>query len=201
MDPTVQHICAAIVVILWIECIVNYSKLGQRTCLIARGKRRQVGSRIHPGATSRQSSSVSNIFYLTSKFSGQCAMPRGGSVLTLWLLLPPFHAKVFVNLVDISSPEFDVAAFAHRVSTEGRLVGKRYENSTCPGVQNKIEEFEYFVVDDELEGQEEGELNIFELVTLMDIVIDTDKIVNKQEQWISAEILIRWAALPPKDAK
>ena len=67
----------------------------------------------------------------------------------------------------------------------------RYENSTCPGVKNKIEEFEYFVVDDELEGDDEGEQNVFELVTLVDIVIDTDKVVNKLEPWISAEVLIR----------
>ena len=125
-------------------------------------------------------------------------MPRGGRLFTLlWLLVPSLsQAKVFVNLDDISSPEFDVPAFAHRVSTEGRLVGKRYENSTCPGVKNKIEEFEYFVVDDELEG-DEGEQNIFELVTLVDIVIDTDKVVNKLEPWIGAEVLIRCVLITP----
>ena len=118
-------------------------------------------------------------------------MPRGGTLFTFWLLVSSSQGKIFVNLSDISSPGFDVPAFAHRVSTEGRLVGKRYENSTCPGVQNKIEEFEYFVLDDELEGDDEGEQNIFELVTLVDIVIDTDKVVNKLEPWISAEVLIR----------
>ena len=119
-------------------------------------------------------------------------MLRVGTLFfTLCLLVPSFQAKVFVNLADISSPQFDVPAFAHRVSTEGRLVGMRFENSTCPGVQNKIEEFEYFVVDDELEGDDEGEQNVFELVTLVDIVIDTDKVVNKLEPWISAEVLIR----------
>ena len=118
-------------------------------------------------------------------------MPRGGTLFSLWFLVSSSQAKVFVNLADISSPEFDVPAFAHRVSTEGRLVGRRYENSTCPGVQNKIEEYEYFVLDDELEGDDEGEQNVFELVTLVDIVIDTDKVVNKLEPWISAEVLIR----------
>ena len=121
--------------------------------------------------------------------ASQCAMPS--TLFALCLLVPSFQAKVLVNLADISSPDFDVPAFAHRVSTEGRLVGMRYENSTCPGVKNKIEEFEYFVVDDELEGDDEGEQNVFELVTLVDIVIDTDKVVNKLEPWISAEVLIR----------
>ena len=69
-------------------------------------------------------------------------------------------------------------------------MGRRFENTSCPGVKNKIEEFEYFVIEDELEG-DEGERNIFELVTLMDIVLDTDKVVNKLEPWISAEVLIR----------
>ena len=116
-------------------------------------------------------------------------MPKGGTLLTLLVLVfvPSFHAQVFVNLEDISSPDFDVSAFARRVSSEGTIVGRRFENTSCPGVKNKIGEFEYFVIEDELEG----ERNIFELVTLMDIVLDTDKVVNKLEPWISAEVLIR----------
>jgi len=119
-------------------------------------------------------------------------MPKGGTLLTLLVLVfvPSFHAQVYVNLEDISSPDFDVSAFARRVSSEGTIVGRRFENTSCPGVKNKIEEFEYFVIEDELEG-DEGERNIFELVTLMDIVLDTDKVVNKLEPWISAEVLIR----------
>ena len=35
---------------------------------------------------------------------------------------------------------------------------------------------------------DEGEPNIFELVTLVDIVIDTDKVVNKLEPWISVVV-------------
>ena len=119
-------------------------------------------------------------------------MRKGGTLLTLLVvvLVPSFHAQVYVNLEDISSPDFDVSAFARRVSSEGTIVGRRFENTSCPGVKNKIEEFEYFVIEDELEG-DEGERNIFELVTLMDIVLDTDKVVNKLEPWISAEVLIR----------
>jgi len=119
-------------------------------------------------------------------------MPKGGTLLTFLVLVfvPSFHAQVYVNLEDISSPDFDVSAFARRVSSEGTIVGRRFENTSCPGVKNKIEEFEYFVIEDELEG-DEGERNIFELVTLMDIVLDTDKVINKLEPWISAEVLIR----------
>lgn len=98
-------------------------------------------------------------------------------------------ARVTVELAEITRPDFDVSAFSRRVSgEEGVMVEERWENSSCPGVQNRVEEWEYWVT--EMDG-EEGVRNTFQLTTLVDIILDTDKVVNRLEPWISASVLIR----------
>jgi hypothetical protein len=105
----------------------------------------------------------------------------------LGLVLPSL-ARVTLDLAVISSEDFDSAAFAQRIVEEGRLVGTRTENTSCLGVHNKVDSYEYFVT--ELEG-DEGQRNIFDLVTLVDITLNMAKIVNRLEPWIFADILIR----------
>jgi hypothetical protein len=105
----------------------------------------------------------------------------------LGLLLPGL-ARVTLDIDTINREDFDNAAFAKRIVEEGTLVGTHMENTSCPGVQNKVDSYEYFVT--ELEG-DEGERNIFDLVTLVDIILNVDKMVNRLEPWIFADILIR----------
>ena len=110
----------------------------------------------------------------------------------VWLgcLVATSLGRLAVLVAELDSPGFDVEQFSHRVKTEGRLVATRLENSSCPGVHNRVEEFEYFLVDSDLEG-DEGERQLFELTTLVDIIIDVDKVTNRLEPWISTSILHR----------
>ena len=109
-------------------------------------------------------------------------------LLPLLATLAPLHARLTVLHEELADQEFDLAAFAHRARTEGEKVGERLVASACPGVQEKVEEFQYWVV--ELEG-EEGVSHVFELVSLVDLVINTETIHNLKEAWISADLYIR----------
>ena len=114
---------------------------------------------------------------------------RMSAILAAACLAHSAGARVTVELAEITRPDFDVSAFSRRVSgEEGVMVEVSWENSSCPGVQNRVEEWEYWVT--EMDG-EEGVRNTFQLTTLVDIILDTDKVVNRLEPWISASVLIR----------
>ena len=109
-------------------------------------------------------------------------------LLPLLATLATLQARLTLRQEELAGEGFDLAAFAHRARTEGEKVGERLVAAACPGVQEKVEEFEYWVV--ELEG-EEGLSHVFELVSLVDLVINTETIHNLKEPWISADLFIR----------
>ena len=104
----------------------------------------------------------------------------------LFLLLMCISESVVAKLV-IRHDELDQYDM-ERVKREGDLVDAyTRDHPECGGVEQDVWEYRYYYLNEEGD-EEESTATVYSVV---DIIWDTEEIVNVEEQWINAIIYIR----------
>ena len=106
----------------------------------------------------------------------------------LFLLLMCVNSESVLTKLVIRHDEVDNYDM-ERVKREGELVNTyTRDHPECEGVKQNVWEYRYYYVYEDGEEEEESTAYVY---TVVDIIWDTEEIVNVEEQWIKAIIYIR----------